>query len=223
VRNNAVKQLSMIKFAALMSTSPGALGSLRGLAHMRSILSNVGVIVVPDQIAMAKAHEAFGPCPELLPEVHRRWLQICAVKADLDALSPTPGSDPGPGSGTSVSWHSGDELPQIQGYQVEALLGRGGMGLVYKARHLRLNRFVALKMPITGAYAGPRERARFKREAEAAASLHHANIVQVHDVGDHQGSFTRSASCSTRGSPGGCRSEARRRPKRSGRFSITSR
>jgi WD40 repeat protein len=61
------------------------------------------------------------------------------------------------------------------------------MGLVYKARHLRLNRFVALKMLITGAYAGPHERARFQREAEAVASLQHAHIVQIHDVGDHEG------------------------------------
>ncbi len=70
---------------------------------------------------------------------------------------------------------------------MQALLGRGGMGLVFKARHLRLNRLVALKMLITGAYSGPHEQARFQREAESAASLHHANIVQIHDVGDHQG------------------------------------
>ena len=81
----------------------------------------------------------------------------------------------------------GADLPRIPGYEVEALLGRGGMGIVYKARHLRLNRFVALKMLITGAYAGPHERARFQREAEAVASLRHANIVQVYDVGDHEG------------------------------------
>src|SRR6516165_1206864 len=67
------------------------------------------------------------------------------------------------------------------------MLGRGGMGIVFKARHLRLKRSVALKMLITGAYAGPNERVRFQREAEAVASLRHANIVQVHDVGDHQG------------------------------------
>ena len=67
------------------------------------------------------------------------------------------------------------------------LLGRGGMGVVYKARHRRLNRLVALKMLIAGAYAGPPERARFQREAEAVASLHHANIVAVYDVGDHEG------------------------------------
>src|SRR5262245_26887233 len=47
------------KVAALMSASPGGLGGLRGLVHVRSILSNIGVIVLPDQIAVAKAHEAF--------------------------------------------------------------------------------------------------------------------------------------------------------------------
>src|SRR5215831_3755719 len=132
--------------------------------------------------------EVCAACPELLPEVRRRWRQMCAVKADLHALFPTPGTDPDATGGyTPVPRHTCAELPQIPGYEVEALLGRGGMGLVYKARHLRLNRFVALKMLIAGAYAGPRERARFQREAEAVASLRHAHIVQVHDVGDHQG------------------------------------
>jgi chromate reductase, NAD(P)H dehydrogenase (quinone) len=49
------------KVATLMSASPGALGGLRGLVHVRSILGNIGVIVLPDQVAVAKAHEAFKP------------------------------------------------------------------------------------------------------------------------------------------------------------------
>ncbi|MDG3005408.1 serine/threonine-protein kinase [Paludisphaera mucosa] len=124
-------------------------------------------------------------CPELLPEVRRRWRQICAVEAKLDAFFPVSGH--GPDADTSPSGHGGANLPRIPGYNVEALLGRGGMGVVYKARHLPLNRPVALKMLIAGAYAGPSERARFQREAEAVASLRHANIVAVYDVGDHEG------------------------------------
>jgi serine/threonine-protein kinase len=61
------------------------------------------------------------------------------------------------------------------------------MGIVYKAHHLRLNRPVALKMLLAGTYAGPAERERFLREAEAVAGLRHVNIVQVHDMGDHDG------------------------------------
>ena len=129
--------------------------------------------------------EVCGACPELLPEVRRRWRQMCAVEAELDALFPAPG--PGPDADTSAPWHAGADLPRIPGYEVEAVLGRGGMGVVYKARHLRLNRLVALKMLLAGAYAGPHERARFQREAEAVAGLRHPNIVQVYDVGDHEG------------------------------------
>jgi NAD(P)H-dependent FMN reductase len=54
------------KVATLMSASPGALGGLRGLVHVRSILGNIGVIVLPDQIAVAKAHEAFQPDGSLI-------------------------------------------------------------------------------------------------------------------------------------------------------------
>jgi tetratricopeptide (TPR) repeat protein len=129
--------------------------------------------------------EVCDACPELLTEVRQRWQQMCAVEAELDALFPTPALDSD--ADTSAPWHAGADLPWIPGYDVEALLGHGGMGIVYKARHLRLNRLVALKMLIAGAYAGPHERARFQREAEAVASLRHANIVQVYDVGDHEG------------------------------------
>jgi predicted Ser/Thr protein kinase len=79
------------------------------------------------------------------------------------------------------------DLPAVAGYEFLGVLGRGGMGVVYRARQTRLNRLVAVKMIQPEVYAGPAERARFRTEAEAAAGLQHANIVQVYEVGDHDG------------------------------------
>src|SRR5262249_22660046 len=78
-------------------------------------------------------------------------------------------------------------LPNIVGYEVQAVLGYGGVGIVYKGWHLRLKRPVAIKMLLAGAYAKPEERERLLREAEAVAGLQHPNIVQVFDIGDHNG------------------------------------
>ena len=71
----------------------------------------------------------------------------------------------------------------VPGYKLLGQLGRGGMGVVYKARDVRLNRLVALKMILAGAHASPSHLARFKAEAETVARLQHPNIVQIHDVG----------------------------------------
>jgi hypothetical protein len=75
----------------------------------------------------------------------------------------------------------------VPGYEVLGELGWGGMGIVYKARQVKLNRVVALKMILAGGHARPRERHRFRREAEAVAQLQHPHIVQVHNVGEHEG------------------------------------
>jgi tRNA A-37 threonylcarbamoyl transferase component Bud32 len=83
--------------------------------------------------------------------------------------------------------HPVDTVPEVPGYVIEAVLGRGGMGVVYKARHLALKRTVALKMILAGAHAGERERARFKAEAEAVGRLNHPGIVQIHEIGEHAG------------------------------------
>ena len=80
-----------------------------------------------------------------------------------------------------------DGPPRVPGYELIGVLGRGGVGVVYKAVHLRLNRTVALKMPLAGAFATRAERQRFAREAELVAGLRHPNVVQVYDVGDLDG------------------------------------
>ena len=73
------------------------------------------------------------------------------------------------------------------GYELVGRLGRGGMGVVYRARQVRANRDVALKMILAGEHADPRERERFRTEAEAVAGLSHPNVVAVYEVGEHAG------------------------------------
>ena len=124
--------------------------------------------------------EVCGECPELLSVVRNRWRQMRRLRADLDALFPHSDDRTQPHS-------DGTALPRIPGYEIEAVLGRGGMGIVFRARHLRLNRPVAIKTVLEGGYAGPRERERFQREAEAVAALRHPNVVQVYDSGEAAG------------------------------------
>jgi serine/threonine-protein kinase len=78
-------------------------------------------------------------------------------------------------------------LPEVPGYVLLAVLGRGGMGVVYKAWHLKLQRLVALKMVRAAGSADPGDLLRLRTEAEAIARLQHANIVQIFEVGTSQG------------------------------------
>jgi tetratricopeptide (TPR) repeat protein/tRNA A-37 threonylcarbamoyl transferase component Bud32 len=92
-----------------------------------------------------------------------------------------------PGSGTDQF-----ELPGMDGdarsrFDLLAELGRGGMGVVYKARHRQLNRVVALKMISDGKHALPESRERFLIEGEAVARLQHPNIVQIYEIGEIDG------------------------------------
>jgi eukaryotic-like serine/threonine-protein kinase len=125
--------------------------------------------------------EACRDCPELLPLVLKEWRRKLACDAHLDALFATSWPRDLPPAPAAA------ELPQIPGHELHEVLGRGGMGVVYKARHLGLNRIVAVKMLLNGAHGSPEARERFLREAEAVAGLRHPNIVQVYDLGDQGG------------------------------------
>ena len=85
----------------------------------------------------------------------------------------------------------GDGIPVLPnappGYEFLIELGRGGMGVVFKARDLKLNRIVAVKMVLSGDLASPQALVRFLAEAEALAALQHPNVVHVHERGQHQG------------------------------------
>jgi predicted Ser/Thr protein kinase len=125
--------------------------------------------------------------PEHAPAV-RRLFELCAGAGG--------GTRPGAGPRTiaqdepimvEADETTGTGLPAVPGYDILGELGRGGMGVVYRARQAGLNREVALKMILAGAHAGPEERTRFRAEAEAVARLQHPNIVQVHATGEHEG------------------------------------
>lgn len=138
--------------------------------------------LVTDMIESGQTVEQVcGDHPSLVPEVQRMWQRARAVEEQIEALFPYADIR------GSASDASDPVLPQIPGYEVQSIVGYGGMGVVYKARHLSLNRTVAIKVPLAGAFATTSERQRHVREAQAVAALAHPNIITVHDVGDIDG------------------------------------
>jgi tRNA A-37 threonylcarbamoyl transferase component Bud32 len=114
---------------------------------------------------------------------------------NLSAQTEAPGAEAGPG-GTKVVQPPPESAPRLEEIsrqfpQLEVLecLGRGGMGVVYKARQPRLNRFVALKILAREKEKDPRFAERFTREAQALARLNHPNIVTVYDFGETNGLY----------------------------------
>jgi len=111
---------------------------------------------------------------------------VTAVSQATGPYIPAASSATGPPA-TVNARHPAQTRPVVRGYEILTVLGRGGMGIVYQARQVKLKRIVALKMILAGGQAGPDELARFRTEGEAIARLQHPNIVQVHEVGEHDG------------------------------------
>jgi serine/threonine-protein kinase len=118
------------------------------------------------------------------PECERLAARALEFTGQGDADTP-----PASGSGASVPALPGHgPVPELFGkFRLLHLLGRGGMGVVYKALEVPLDRVVALKMVLAGAYAEPQELARFQVEARAVARLDHPNVVRIFEAGDCDG------------------------------------
>lgn len=115
----------------------------------------------------------FGPPPPPPPPPTKLGLELVKTSIPSEWLDSTAPEE--------------EFLPDVPGYVVQRRLGEGGMGTVYLARQLSLNRLTALKMLLAGAHASARQIVRFQIEAETLAGLQHPHIVQIFEIGQFRG------------------------------------
>src|SRR5262245_16445392 len=120
-------------------------------------------------------------CPELLPEVRQRWQDFQLIDAQVRTLLPGLATRTAAGAITPVPTPA--DLPRVPGYEVEAVLGYGGMGVVYGATDSTLGREVAVKVLLDRFAPDSGSVRRFAEEARITAQLQHPGIPPVHDLG----------------------------------------
>jgi serine/threonine protein kinase/tetratricopeptide (TPR) repeat protein len=186
---------------ATMPLSPAPATLLDATRQMREEIASaegpVSVLLLRwqeqrEQGITLSAEQLCQDCPEYREEVERRLRRLIALQGFLAREEPNREA-PSPKKSSSRS-------PVVPGYEIQRELGHGGMGIVYQARQIKLNRIVALKMILAGGRARDQDLARFRIEGEAVARLQHPNIVQVFEVGEAEGCpFFSLEFC-----PGGC-------------------
>jgi hypothetical protein len=158
-----------------METSPEptrAFESLDGV--IADYLQQVEARKAPDRAAILAAH----------PEVADR---LRAFFGDFDRMGKQASALRLPAAEQEEAEGSSTRIRYVGDYELLSEIARGGMGIVFKARQVSLNRVVAVKMILAGAYATPVAVQRFRAEAEAAANLDHPNILPIYEIGEHEG------------------------------------
>jgi len=156
-----------------------------GPSQERSLQARIDELVEEILETDRTPEEVCAQRPDLLALVREELRKLSNVEGQLNSLFPN--SLERVKSRVRSSAMLEGVFPSIPEYVVQKVLGRGGMGIVYHARHLQLKRDVALKMLLSGSYASRRDHLRFLREAESSAALRHPNIIQVYDIGEVDG------------------------------------